>query len=140
MACKGQVHVGDVGTRYLMRVRDRGGLDFDPSDAPITKLIFDLPGNGVVTKTATVVGGTMEANAAGELEFVEGGSPATTWCLAYTVEPDAGAGSPPAEFHAEEGLFTMQGYIEWSASSKFHSDEETTDVDGQELRIFPNLD
>jgi hypothetical protein len=51
-----------------------------------------------------------------------------------------GAGSPPDEFHATAGKMKMQAYLEWADGTKFHSDLRSTDTDGRELRVYPNLE
>lgn len=122
--CRAEVHVNDIGTLYRVRVLDNL-LAFDPTLASVKQLIFQLPGGYVVTKDATVVG--------------EGGSPATEWYLEYEVQASDGPGSPPAEFHLAAGKMKVQGYLEWADGSKFSSDIRTTDEDGKELKIFPNL-
>lgn len=121
--CSAEVHVGDIGTEYHIRVFD-DCVDFDPSDAVIKQLIFKLPGGVILTKTATV-----------EPE----GSPATSWLLTYEVQPDDGDGSPPGEFHAAPGAFKIQAYLEWADGSKYSSNVVTHDADGRELRIYKNL-
>lgn len=123
MTCLPEVHVGDIGTEYRVRIMD-SGINFDPSLASITRLIFSLPGGIVLTKDAIVL---------------TNGSPATIWYLSYTVLAGAGAGSPPAEFHATAGRVKVQAYLEWADGTTFHSDVQTTDDEGRELRIFANL-
>lgn len=120
-----EVHVGDVGTLYRVRIYDEG-VDFDPSGATTKQLIFMMPGGVVLTKTATVV--------------PAGGSPATYWYLTYQVLADDGAGSPPDAFHAAAGKVKIQAYLAWADGSKFHSDIRSTDEDGRELRVYPNLE
>jgi hypothetical protein len=118
------IHVGDVGTVYRARIMDQGG-DFDPSTASVKQLIFRLPGGVVLVKDAQLDVGT--GDEAGQL------------FLAYAVEANAGAGTPPGDFHAQPGRVRMQGYLEWANGDRYHSDEITTDVDGNELVIKPNL-
>jgi hypothetical protein len=48
----GDIHVGDVGTRYLGKIL--GGLLYDLSQAINTKLIWKTP-DGVVERAATVL-------------------------------------------------------------------------------------
>lgn len=123
MSCQAEIHVGDIGTLYRVRALDRG-VDFDISGADVAELIFKLPNNVTVRKTATV---TTE------------GSPADTWYLEYEVQPGDGVGSP-GEFHDNPGPFQVQGYVHFSDGKQWHSNIQTVDTDGQELRIHPNLD
>lgn len=119
-----EVHQGDVGTLYKFRVRDRG-VDFDPSAATIKQLIFLMPGNSaVLTKDATVEVGS--------------GSEAGQWFLTY--QADVGEGSPEDEFHQNPGRFKVQGYLEWVDGSHYRSNIQTLDKDGNELRVYRNLD
>lgn len=123
-----EVHVGDIGTKYKVRIRDENG-DFDPSDAIVKELIFKLPGYAdPVVKDA---------------EVETDGSPAEIWYLTYTVTEGAGSGSPgsPGEpFHAEPGKVKVQARLTYVDGSVFSSDVRTTDDDGAILRIYPNLD
>jgi hypothetical protein len=118
-----EVHVNDIGTKYRVRVEDELG-PFDPSDADVKQIIFKLP-QGVITKDADVE---------------PDGSPATAWFLTYTVTAGAGLGSPPGEFHEEAGRFSMQAYLEYTDGTKYRSSVQTVDEDGEELRIYKNLD
>lgn len=119
-----EVHVGDIGTKYRVRIRDEDG-DFDPSGAVIKSILFKLPQSSVA----------LEKNA-----MVEAGdSPATFWYLTYTVQSADGAGSPPGEFHEMAGRVSMQGYLEYADGSQFHTNVMTTDDDGTGLRVYPNL-
>jgi hypothetical protein len=119
-----EVHLRDVGTKYRVRVMDEGG-DFDPSSASVKQLIFLMPGDVVLEKTATVETGT--------------GDEAGQFFLAYTVTADAGAGSPAGDFHDAAGKVTIQAYLEWADGKQYHSNKRTTDDDGNELRVRPNL-
>ncbi len=123
MPCKVEIHVGDIGTIYRVRVLDNG-IDFDFSTADIMELIFLMPNNIVLHKAATMT---------------TDGSPATQFFLEYQVMPGDGVGSP-GEFHDNEGPLAVQAYLHFPDSSQFHSSIQTIDTDGQELRIFPNLD
>ena len=117
-----EVHVGDIGTTYRVRVQDEDG-DFDPSGASVKELIFLMPGGVVLEKEATVEVGS--------------GDEAGQWFLTYEVE--AADGSPGDEFHETAGRFQLQAYLEWSDGTKYHSDVRTTGDDGGELRVHPNL-
>jgi hypothetical protein len=119
-----EIHVGDIGTRYQVRIYDET-MPFDPTTAMLKDLIFSLPLGVVLTKPATVV---------------PEGSPAASWLLVYQVTAGAGAGSPPDEFHAAPGVLKIQARLEWADGSIFHSDIRTTDEDGVELRIYKNID
>ena len=127
------VHVGDVGTVYRARVT---GIQppFDPLDADIHQLIFGLPGDITLTKDATIAADP------------DAGSPVDAWLLEYQVQGDDGAGSPAGVFHATQGPVSVQASLRWSGSGspsaeelQWHSDVATVDLDGKDLRIFPNL-
>lgn len=128
------VHVGDVGTIYRGRIT---GINppFDPLESGVlVHLIFSLPNGIVLTKDASI-----EADP-------DAGSPVDAWRLEYQVQGDDGAGSPAGVFHADEGPMRIQAELRWVGSGspsaeelQWHSDVVTTDVNGQELRIFPNL-
>lgn len=115
---KPEVHVGDVGTLYKVRVRDEDGA-FDPSGATTKQIIFKMPGSVVLTKDATAL------------------QDGTDWYLTYQVAAADGANG--AEFHARAGRFSMQAYLAWADGSQFHSDVQTTDEDGAVLDIKANL-
>lgn len=123
MGCNAEIHVGDIGTLYRVRVLD-DGVDFDFTSADTMELIFRMPNGVILRKTASA--GT-------------NGSPTTQWFLEYEVQPGDGLGSP-GEFHDNEGPFQVQGYLHWADGKQWHSNVQTMDTDGQELRIFPNLD
>lgn len=134
MSANELVHVGDVGTVYRVHIEDISST-LDPEQADIRRIIFSLPGDVVLVKDA-------------ELELdPDSGSPANAVFLTYQVTGDDGAGSPAGIFHAQEGAMRIQGYLEWTGEGspsaehvRFHSDVVTVDENGQELRIFPNLD
>lgn len=123
MSCNVEVHVGDIGTVYKVHVLD-GGEEFDISAATVHELIFRMPNGAILRKTA---------------DITTNGSPATAWYLEYEVQPGDGLGSP-GEFHDNEGAFQVQGFLQWADGKQWHSNVQTMDTDGQELRIFPNLD
>jgi hypothetical protein len=118
-----EVHVQDLGTTYRVRVKDEGA-DFDPSAASVKKLLFLMPGNDVV----------LEKDAAVE---VGSGAEVGQWFLTYEVGADEG--SPEDEFHQNAGRFKVQGYLEWADGTKYHSNVQTLDKDGNELRVHRNL-
>ncbi len=118
-----EVHQGDIGTLYRVRVMDEGA-DFDPSDASVKTLLFKMPGNStILERTATVEVGS--------------GSEAGQWFLTYEVGADDG--SPEDQFHQNAGKFKVQGYLEWSDGTKYHSNVQTVDNEGNELRVHRNL-
>lgn len=123
MSCQVEIHVDDIGTIYHVPVLD-GGEPFDFSTASVMELIFRMPNGVILRKTATLA---------------TDGSPATQWFLDYQVQPGDGVGSP-GEFHDNEGPLAVQAYLEWPDGNHWHSNVQTMDTDGQELRIFPNLD
>lgn len=122
MSCNVEIHVGDIGTTYRVHVLD-DNAEFDISGAITTDLLFQMPNGIVLRKGATV---TTE------------GSPAEKWFLEYQVQPGDGVGSP-GEFHDNEGPIAVQAFLEWADGNRWHSNIQTVDTDGQELRIFPNL-
>jgi len=128
------VHVGDVGTVYRGRLT---GINppFDPLEADLVQLIFSLPGDVVLTKDAAIE------------PDPDSGSPVDAWRLEYQVQGDDGSGSPAGVFHETEGPIRIQAALRWTSSGspsaeelQWHSDVATVDVNGQELRIFPNLE
>jgi hypothetical protein len=123
--CKGEIHVGDTPTYSVELVKEVNGecVGFDPAGADLVQLIFYMPNGVVIRKTANVT---------------TDGTPPTRWFLEYQVQFGDGIGSP-GEFHDNEGAFQVEGFVHFP-TGQFHSTIETTDVDGQELRIFPNLD
>lgn len=122
-----EVHVGDIGTKYRVRIQDENG-DFDPTSAATKELIFDLPGYD----DPVIVDATVE----------DEGSPADTWYLSYTVpDEDFGSpGSPIEQFHKEPGKVKIQARLTYADGKVFTSDVQTKDDDGQVLKIYPNLD
>lgn len=123
--CAPEIHVADVGTEYRMEVLDNCE-PFDPSDADVMQLIFQLPGGDVLVKTASLE--------------TDNSSPATRWYLTYTVQPDDGFGSPPDDFHAKTGPLKVQFYLEYTDGRKYHSTIQTKDTQGRTLRVYKNLD
>jgi hypothetical protein len=123
MTCHTEIHVGDIGTLYHVEILD-AGTPFDPDGATVTQLIFKMPNGAILRKDATVT---------------TDGSPADQWFLDYEVQAGDGLGSP-GEFHDNEGILQVQAFLEWGDGRQWHSDVVMTDTDGQELRIFPNLD
>jgi hypothetical protein len=119
-----EVHVGDIGTLYRVRVQDENG-DFDPSSASVKELIFQMPGvaDPVVRDAAVLVGSGDEAG---------------QWFLTYTVT-EADVDTSPAEFHGQAGRVTIQGYLEWVDGDRYHSNRRTLADDGTELRVHRNL-
>jgi hypothetical protein len=111
MADRAEIHVGDKGTQYRVRITD-AGAPFDPTTASTKSLIFRLP-SGTVTKTATV-------SHVGDDYF-----------LIYTVTD--------ATFHAVPGRFSLQAYLVFADGTTYHSSVQTLDADGAALAIAPNL-
>jgi len=128
------IHVGDVGTIYQGRIMNVEP-PFDPLTADIRHLLFYFENGSMLTKAADA-----EADPSA-------GSPTAAWFLSYTVKGDDGLGSPAGIFHAAAGALRIQAYLEWTQQGspsaehlQWHSDVATVDIDGQELRIFPNLE
>lgn len=117
-----EVHVGDTGTKYRLRMQDEGS-DFDPSDASIKRLIFSMPNGVVLVKDADV-------------EVGEGDEDGRFY-LTYTVT--SGAGEDGAAFHAAAGDIRMQAYLRWADGQQYYSDQRGRDEDGRKLRVYPNL-
>lgn len=122
MSQRPEVHVGDLGTVYRVRIQDNA-VDFDPSDAVIKHLIFRMPGRITLTKDATVEVGS--------------GAELGQWFLAYTVL--AGAGQDGGDFHAAPGRVQVQAYLEWGDGSHYRSNVRTTDDQGRTLKVNENL-
>lgn len=99
MATVGDVHVGDIGTKYKAKILD-AGVAFDPTTATIKKLIFKTP-LGVIEKTATVT------------------TDGTNWYLEYTVQ------AADTTFHLNKGTYSWQGYVEFASGEKYHTNIET---------------
>jgi hypothetical protein len=119
-----EIHVGDVGTTYRLRVKDQDG-DFDPSSATVKQLLFTMPGvEALVTRSASVETGA--------------GDEVGQWFLTYSVI-EADVDGSPAEFHIESGQITVQGYLEWADGQRLHSNARVTDDYGNELRVYRNL-
>ena len=93
----------------------------DPSEADTTELLFKLPSGETVAVPATIT---------------TNGSPATAWYLEVIV---TGAGDTEG-FHDLPGKVSIQGHIVWSAGNEFHTQIITIDSDGNELRVFKNLE
>ena len=81
-----EIHVGDVGTRFLMVIKDTHQI-IDISTATTKSMIFTKPGGSKLTKTASFVTGGTDGqiyyiSTAGDLDT------AGTWQLqAYIVMP-----------------------------------------------------
>jgi hypothetical protein len=106
-----EVHVGDIGTEYRVRITD-AGEPFDPTEATTKSLIFHLP-SGTVSKDAEVVHSDAD------------------WFLVYRVTE--------AGFHTRAGRFSMQARLEFPDGSIYHSSIQTVDEHGAALAIAKNL-
>lgn len=118
MASRPEVHIGDVGTVYRVRLRDESG-PVNPTTATTTSLLFLLSDGNTVTKTATV-----------ETDLPE-------YYLTYTVLADAGYND--GDFHPQAGTMKVQAYLAWADGSTYSSEIQTTDEDGIPLRVYGNL-
>ena len=107
-----EVHLGDIGTRYKARIKDAGAA-FDPSDATTKQIIFKMP-QGVLVKTATAL--------------QEGDD----WFLVYDVTEST--------FHSAVGKVSLQAFLEFPDGTEYHSDIQTLDEDGNELRVHKNIE
>lgn len=122
-----EIHVGDIGTVYEVELLDAGQPFAGAEDATVTELIFGMPNGLSIVKEAILT---------------TDGSPASRFFLTYAVQPNDGIGSP-GEFHDNAGPITIQAHVarfgspgpEW----EFSSTVATADVDGNELRIHPNI-
>lgn len=112
-----QTHLGDVGTAYYLRCRDRHG-DFDPSSADSKQLLFQWADGTVTTVTASVQ----------DIPDSEGRS---RWYFFYRN---------PAGFHTVLGPFSIQARIAYADGSSWSSDVTTTDEDGMPYEVFANVD
>jgi hypothetical protein len=107
----GEVHQGDVGTTYRVRCLDRG-VPFDPTDATIKELIFKMP-QGVLVKPATV-------------EQI-----GDDFYLVYIADEG---------FHSTPGKVQLQGHVKFANGEEYHSQIQSTDEDGDELRVHRNIE
>ncbi len=112
-----EIHVGDVGTQYRVKLTDTSVCDlsepFDPTAASSKQLIFGFP-SGAVAVDADM------------LQVDD------DWYLTYTVLDD--------DFHAAPGKFSLQAVIEFGDGQVYHSSIRKTDDCGHELRLWPNLE
>ena len=109
-----EIHLGDIGTLYKVRIRDNGS-PFDPTDAVVKELVFKLP-VGTVVRSAEVL--------------FEGAD----WFLTYQVTVE------DAMFHSVLGKISVQGRLVFSDGSEYSSQIQTEDESGTELRIWKNLE
>lgn len=115
-----EIHVGDFNTDYVVPIYD-DEVNFDPSDAAARKLFFRMPG----------VTDIIERDATAEQRTISGIS---VWCLVYNVtEADLAAG-----FHSTPGPIKIQGMINY-IDGEWRSNIITKDVNGQDLRVYANL-
>lgn len=99
----GNVHVGDVGTRFKARLVD-GDVNFDPSAADEMALIFLLPNGDMIERDAFVV--------------TEGSGLKQKWYLCYDVETtDLVDG-----LFEEPGVYQWQGYLHFDDLTEYHTD------------------
>jgi hypothetical protein len=106
-----EVHLGDVGTLYKLRLTD-AGVPFDPTSATTKQIIFKLP-SGTVTKGATVL---QDGN---------------DFYLTYQVT-DPG-------FHSLPGRVFVQAHLVFPDGSIYSSSVAGADENGQALTIARNL-
>lgn len=110
MSTTGDVHVGDVGTRYKGELQDVG-VAFDPSLAGVKRLTFQTP-TGVVHRDATVT--------------TTGTGAAQKWFLEYVVLPaDVAAG-----IHKRQGTYRWQGLVEFPTGERYSTNIESYEVAG----------
>jgi hypothetical protein len=112
---QGEIHVGDVGTKYRVKCIDEG-VNFDPSSAQSKKLIFKLPTGDVVERDATV----------------EGTGP---WYLAYVI-----TSADATSFHGQTGKIQIQGRVIYGNGDQFSSNIIKQDSDGDDIKVNKNLD
>lgn len=109
-----EVHVGDIGTEYRVKVTDAGAV-FDPSAATVKKLIFARPQGDVVERDAT-------AELVGEDYYLVWKVPASD-----------------ATFHATAGKMKIQAKLTFADGTIFKSSIQDKDADGNLLMVFANL-
>jgi hypothetical protein len=112
MTDRADVHVGDVGTEYRVRLTD-AGVAFDPTEATTTEILFRFASGLIVRVAATVE--------AGEGEW---------WLVHQVTDPS---------FHARAGRFSMQARLVFPDGSVYHSSIQTADEAGAALAIAKNL-
>jgi len=100
MSVTSDVHVGDVGTRYHVKIQD-AGVAFDPTSATVKTLIFKTPA-GVLEREATVV------------------HVGSDWYLDYTTLDGI-----DDDFHARKGTYRLQGYVEFADGQRYSTNIET---------------
>lgn len=120
---KPEVHIGDRGPRYRLRLINQDGDAIDPTSAIVKELWFDMP-QGQLRKAA---------------EVISVGSPATAWDLAYQVVGNDGIGSPAGEVHLSTGRFTIQAHVEWADGVRKSSTIGHVADNGMELRVHRNI-
>jgi hypothetical protein len=107
------VHQGDIGTKYKIRILDDGS-PFDPTSATTRELIFKWNDGTVLARTGT-------------LEIIDG-----QFYLTYTVNSGT--------FHSVLGSFNIQIRLIFPDGTSYHSSVVDSDDGGRILQILPNLD
>jgi hypothetical protein len=100
MTLRGDVHVGDIGTLFHLKIQD-DGAPFDPTTATSTLLVCKTP-LGLVER---------------ECEVVHVGA---QWYLDYETVPVT-----DVTFHARKGTYSVQGFIEFANGKKYSTNIET---------------
>lgn len=111
MSTIGDVHVGDVGTRFKGEIQDAGSA-FDPSSATSKLLIFKGPGvTTPLERTATIT--------------TTGSGASQKWYMEYVVL----AADITAGLHARKGTWYWQGYVTFVGGQTYSTSIETYEVD-----------
>ncbi len=92
---QGEIHVGDVSSRFIVTLKDGDGIR-DISSATVLQIIFHKPDGTDATKTASF--------------YTDGTDGVLTWATTSTSDLD------------QEGLWKLQAYVEFSGGGKYHSD------------------
>lgn len=90
MTCIGEIHVDDVGTRFLATIKDENCTVIDISTATVKNIIFQKPDGTKVTKTAS---------------FLTDGSDGKIYYDSIADDID------------QRGMWQLQGYIEMSGAT-----------------------
>lgn len=113
---KSEIHIGDIGTQYRIRLTDLD-IPFNPEDATVKTIIWKMPDDSIVERAATLE----DVGVGDDIEYF----------LTYTVT----SGS----FHAVVGNMSIQIYLEFPDGQRYHSNIQPKDMDGVPLKIFANL-
>jgi len=101
----GEIRVGDIASRFIITLKDSDTI-VDISGATVLQIIFHKPDATILTKTATLL--------------TDGTDGKFYWATTATTDLD------------QEGIWKLQGYVEFTSGGKFHSDISS-------FQVYPNL-